>query len=371
MNDRERVLQEELSRIADEAQLRPGMFEAALHRAQRRRRVAATATAAALIAIVLVATVVLPDGPDVQEPVAPEEERTHSPIEVETHTIDIGDQPLALDISQGSVWVTTGMRELVEIRGERIRDRYAGGGVGVAISGRTAWLTAGGDGAEPDGSLTGIDLDSGALVQRAVFPSQSPYGVDAGRGGIFVALDDGDLARLHPGGDEEDRVALASGLGDVLVAHGAVWVSQTQGDNPKVWRVTLDDAGSNATPFLLTPQGKGSCPGGLAATPDAVWVADPCAAVLWKLDPSGGVLGRIDNVGRKPVDVAAGPRFLFVSSFRGDELVTLIDRRTEKVVAQVEAGEGPGAIVADRNGAWVANSEGRSLTHIRPGRRDG
>lgn len=294
--------------------------------------------------------------------------RSEALVRVETETVQIGDQPGQLAVEGDSVWVTTGLhRELLEIREGRITTRYEeGGGVGLDVSNGTAWVTSGGDGAEPDGRLIGIDLDSGAVEQRVEFPTDTPYGVDAAAGGVFVALRDAILVQHNPGGDEEMRMALATGLADVLVAHGAVWVSQPGGQNPRVWRVTLDGDNRNALPLLLTPEGKGSCPQGLAATRDAMWVADPCAAVLWKLDPGGRIIARIEDVGNKPVDVAAGPRFLFVSSFRHDRLVTLVDPGTDQPIAQVKVGAGPHSIVAQGEGAWVANSEGTSLTHIIP-----
>ena len=299
--------------------------------------------------------------------VRPSDREAQPKLEVETETIDIDDQPTALATGEGSVWVTTGMRrELLEIRDGEIINRFAGGGRGMAVSDGIVWQTRGGDGAEPDGEVTGIDATTGEVVQHLEFPRETPYGVAARGGELFIAFAQGDLVRPDPANNAEMRIALGTGLTDVLIAHGAVWVSQPGGQNPRVWRVTVSDDGSNAAPFLLTPQGKGSCPQGLAATADALWVADPCAAALWKLDPSGNTVGRIDNVGKKPADVAAGPHFLFVSSFRGDEIVTIIDRSTEKVVDQVEVGEGPSSIVADGQGAWVANSEGTSLTHILP-----
>lgn len=360
--------------MADHAQLRPGTFESTMHRVKRRRRMFAGSAAAAILIIGGVAGATLIDRPLVQQqPVAPDEkrgeekERRQRQLRIETHTLELGDQPLALAAGEGSIWVTVGMRdEVLEIRRDRIVARYPGGGVGLAVADGIAWQTTGGDGAEPDGTLTAIDVDSGALVQEVEFPGQTPYGVDVGPQGVFTALSQGHLVWLAPGAEDYTLIPLANGLTEVLVAHGAVWVSQPGGQNPRVWRVTVSSDDSNAAPILLKPQGRRSCPQGLAATGDAVWVADPCARVLWKLDRSGNKIGRINRVGNKPVDVAAGPRFLFVSSFRGDRLVTLIDRRTENVVANVQVGPGPSAIAAQGTGAWVANSEARSLTRIVP-----
>ena len=369
-------IREELSRIASEARLRPDHVTVTLQRVQKRNRLLAAAGTAILLLAAALATAEVLDQPLQQEPpVAPNEDRNEKEKEqrkeggprIETRTLNIHDQPLNLAAGNGSIWVTTGMRrQLLEIRGGHIINRYEGGGVGLAVGDGLVWQTRGGDGAEPDGEVLALNSSSGEVVRRLEFPDESPYGIAVGGQGVFVALaQSGDLLRLDPANGMQTRVALEEGLSNVVVAHGAAWVTQPGG--AKLWRVALSRDESNIQEIRPAPEGVQSCPGGLAATDDAVWVADACAAVLWQLDASGKVMRRINGVGDKPADVAAGPRFLFVSSFRGDPLVTLIDRRTNQVVTQVKAGEGPNSMVADGEGAWVANSEGRSLTRIMPG----
>lgn len=376
MGDAERRIREELSRIATEARLRPDHLATTLQRVQKRNHVLAAAGTAILLLLAAVASAVVLDQTLQQDvPVAPyenrngnkKEQRKDGALRVETRTLDINDQPLAVAAGNGSIWVTTGMRrQLLEIRGGRIVNRYQGGGTGLAVGDDLVWQTRGGDGAEPDGELLALDSSSGEVVRRLEFPNESPNGIAVTAHEVFVSLAQrGHLLRLDPTNGMETRVALEEGLGDVIVAHGAAWVAQPGGG--KLWRVVVSQDESNVEDIRPAPEGVKSCPGGLAATQDAVWVADACAAALWQLDTSGKVLRRINDVGHKPADVAAGPRFIFVSSFRGHPLVTLIDRRTNEVVTQVKAGEGPSSIVADGEGAWVANSEGRSLTRVMPG----
>lgn len=337
-------------------------------RLRARKALLSTAVIVTVAAVAVAAADLAPFRRDAPPPPAAADDESNSEepvVRVETETIELGDQPMAVATGAGSVWVTTGMhRELLEMRDGDIINRFEGGGVGVAVSDGVVWQTRGGDGAEPDGDVTGIDASTGEVVQHLEFPGESPYGITVRGRDVFIALAHGDLVRPDPEKNAEMRIALATGLTDVMAAHGAVWVSQPGGQNPKVWRVTVEGDDRNAAPILLTPQGRGSCPQGLAATAEAVWVADPCAGALWQLDPSGRIIDRIAGVGRKPVDVAAGRGFLFVSSFRGDELVTVIDRRAKEVVARVEAGPWPSSIAADGDEAWVANSEGTSLTRV-------
>lgn len=72
MNNQERNLQRELERIADEAKLRPGLFELTQQRAQRRRSLAVTASAAALVTVAIVATLVVPRGGERDDLASPE-----------------------------------------------------------------------------------------------------------------------------------------------------------------------------------------------------------------------------------------------------------------------------------------------------------
>lgn len=377
MDDHELRLRNHLSRIADEAELRPELRKPTLEKAQTRKRVIFGTGAGLALLVGTLALTVLPDlslrqtAPLIPAPDRSENERNEDGFRIETKELGLSDQPSALTTARGSLWVSVAMRrQLLEIREGRIVNRLPGGGVGLAIADGIAWQTMGGDGAVPDGTLLGIDVGSGNVVQRVQFPAESPYGVDVGPDGVFAALSQGDLVRLHPGGDEYERIPLGHGLRDVLVAHGAVWVSQPE--ESTIWRVTLDD-GADPQAIDLATSAKRSCPAGLAATRGGIWAADACGATVWQLDRAGTPVQRIYNVGKKPADVAAGSRYLFVSSFRGDHVVTLVDYRSGEAVAQVKVGEGPSSVAASGREAWVANSEERSLTHIvvrRQTRRD-
>ncbi len=364
MPDLEREIRNQLERVADEARLHPEHEAHTLRRIRRRRKNSAVlGSALALVFVGGLAALVVWQ-PPARDEVPRQDDRHPHQLQVETQTLAVGDQPIALALDDSSLWVTTGRdRALLRITDGRVERSFAGGGVALDVEDGRVWQTRGGDGGEPDGELTATNTRTGEVVQRVTFVGESPYGVDVAPEGVFVALNGGDLARVHPGGDEYMRISLGRGLTNVVAADGTVWVSQpTEG---VVWRVVVKGGDYETRPIDLREQLDGqSCPQGSAAYRDLVWIADPCSASLWVLNGSGDVVERISDVGAKPADVAAGGRYVYVSSFRRDHVVTIIDQKTRQVLASAEAGEGPSSIVADATGAWVANSEEQSLTRI-------
>lgn len=284
-----------------------------------------------------------------------------SPPKFTTTQIPLKSQPATLLYDRGTVWV--GGSRVLRVEDGRVIDRLRSSVTrgGIARAGDLLWATGGGDGAVPDGTVIAYDVDTGEILERHVFEDRSPYGIDAGGKGIFVALFQGDLLRITSHGISS--IPLSYGLTQVLVAHGKVWVSSPQ--RGKVWRVVIngiDDTSSAATDLRGYP--KRTCPQGLEASATAVWVADPCARKVWLLDPiTGKVVDEIESLGR-PIDIDIDSGRAWIVSFR-DDLVTVVDLATLDVLAQAKAGEGATAIAVNGREAWVANHEDYSLTHFR------
>lgn len=121
-----------------------------------------------------------------------------------------------------------------------------------------------------------------------------------------------------------------------------------------------------------------------AAGAGALWVADYKDGILRKLDPrTGRQLARIDGVGLHAEAVVATPQAIWVASIgpwttnrhgeiapTGQGIVTRIDPRTNRIVARIPVGRGPGGLAVGAGSVWVVNSRGldasRSLTRIDP-----
>jgi virginiamycin B lyase len=104
----------------------------------------------------------------------------------------------------------------------------------------------------------------------------------------------------------------------------------------------------------------------------SVWVADYDDSVLRRLDPwTGRLLTAINGVGLHVEAIAATPQAIWVASVGswttnshgeftpvGDGLVTRIDPRTDRIVARIHVGRGPGTLAVGAGSIWVANFRG-------------
>jgi hypothetical protein len=104
----------------------------------------------------------------------------------------------------------------------------------------------------------------------------------------------------------------------------------------------------------------------------ALWIADYDDSVLHKLDPrTGQELASISGIGIHAEAMAATKGAIWVASIGpwtknsrgeitpvGPGTVTRVDARTNRVVARVAVGRGPGAIATGNGAVWVANSRG-------------
>lgn len=277
--------------------------------------------------------------------------------------IALRDQPLTIAFDRGHLWATTGRDRLLRLVDGDVVERFPTGvsRVGIVRAAGRLWLTGGGDGDVPDGSVLRIEPDNGEIVQRISFPHASPYGIEAAPNGIFAALFHGELVRMHPGGDATARISLGYGLTQLLVAHNKVWVSSPQ--RGKVWSVAVKGEGTAAATKLRRID-QSSCPQGLDSTRAAVWVADPCAGRVWLLDPgTGKVEDEIGNLGHKPLDIDISKKLAWVVSFR-DDVVSVLDADSLELLGRGKAGPGASAVAAHGRDAWVTNSEDYSLTHM-------
>lgn len=280
---------------------------------------------------------------------------------IESAVIELGDQPYALDADGTTLWVSGGRGHLVEVHGDDVvRHPHPTGPLGIAVAGGIVWTTSPGGEASPVSEVTGFDARTGEVAQRIALRRASPYGIDADDRHVYVALYDGALLDIHTRTGDAARVELGEGVTHVLAAHGFVWVSQP--GKGAVWRVA--DGRTSATQFSFGGRGTASCPQGSDATAAAVLVADPCAGKVWVVDPrSGSVADELTDVGRRPVDVAAGGRLIYVVSMR-DDRVTVLDGKTLREVAHATAGDGAIGVTAGAGGAWVANGDEYSVTRI-------
>lgn len=141
-----------------------------------------------------------------------------------------------------------------------------------------------------------------------------------------------------------------------------------------IWMLTLHDVtridpllGRAERPFHLRRPSVA-----FVAGAGALWIADYDDSVLHKLDPrTGQELASISGIGLHAEAMAATKSAIWVASIGpwtknshgeitpvGPGTVTRVDARTNRVVARVAVGRGPGAIATGNGAVWVANSRG-------------
>lgn len=154
-----------------------------------------------------------------------------------------------------------------------------------------------------------------------------------------------------------------------------VWLEYSQRIPPGG---TLIDLGNEGEGFLaslkLTPLGaritaqevgKSVHVYGLAASSDAVWVADQATNFVYRVDAVTNAITDRIQVAAKPIAIAVDDGAVWVAS-TDRQMVTRIDASTRKVVAEIPMGTTPSALCVGGGAVWVANSDDGTIARIDP-----
>ena len=263
--------------------------------------------------------------------------------------VPVGTRPGAITFGSGSVWIanqddqTISRIDPATLQALRTLS-VAEVPTGLAASNNAIWVA----GASPDGS--------GALVNaiNTVFDEVGPTERvgDVWGGGTVRVASQGDAVWVAPFGGLLSRLGAmtghvvqqldpSSGGSAIAVGGGAVWLTDTEGDN--VTRV--DPSG------LVTPIPVGNGPTGVAFGYGDVWVADSLDNAVVRINPTTRGMTKIP-VGTSPAGVAVGEGSVWVAD-SGDGTVTRIDPRTGKVLATIAVGGSPQSLTVATRHVWV------------------
>jgi virginiamycin B lyase len=199
-------------------------------------------------------------------------------------------------------------------------------------------------------------------------------GVVAGFGSIWTTGENG-VVRIDA---QTGRIVatVPTRPGDVIPAlaagEGSVWSLARR----SLTRIDPDRDRTVGTPVRLP-----ALSAAVAAGAGALWVVDYDAGILRELDPQDGhQLDEIPGVGLHAEAIAATPGAVWIASIgpwtadrhgfspTGPGIVTRVDPRTDRIVARIEVGRGPGAIAVADGALWVTSFRGRrpefSVTQI-------
>jgi YVTN family beta-propeller protein len=223
----------------------------------------------------------------------------------------LDDQPAAIAVGDGSVWVTNqGSNTVSRVNPstQAVVDSIdvGKGPVGVATSNGSVWVADSGA-----RSVSRINVATGHVV-ATIATGNSPTAIAVGSGGVWVA---------NTGDGTITRIDLASG-------HAAPAVSV------------------------------GSLPDALAIDGTGLWVASQDGATVSHLDPtSGAALAAPIPVGSRPGAITLGAGSVWVAN-TGDGTVSRIDPKQDRVTGTVVVGGAPAGLAMDGTTLWVADATG-------------
>ncbi len=223
----------------------------------------------------------------------------------------VGDQPSAIAVGEGWVW--------------------------VANTG--------------DDTVSQIDPQTHAVIDT-IDVGKSPTGIVVGAGSVWVA-DSGErsVTRINAATRRVvDTITVGNGPRAVAFGAGAVWVAN--GGDGTVTRIDTA-TGKPGGPISLA-----SLPTAIAADDTGAWVASEDGGTVTHLDPHMGVaLAAPIAVGTRPAAVVIGDGAVWVAN-SSDGSVSRIDPASHHVVGVVDVGGSPVGLAVAAGILWIADSSG-------------
>jgi YVTN family beta-propeller protein len=152
--------------------------------------------------------------------------------------------------------------------------------------------------------------------------------------------------------------AIGSGIGVLLMQGGGSTASASLKAN--ALGVIDSESGKVASQIPV-----GAAPAGVAAGPDAIWVANRDDQTVSQINPRTNAVVQTIPVGAAPAGIAIGADDVWVVNPL-DGTVSRIDPSTSKVVQTVPVGNGPTAIAYGLGALWVANAGDTTVSKIDP-----
>jgi DNA-binding beta-propeller fold protein YncE/predicted Ser/Thr protein kinase len=266
----------------------------------------------------------------------------------------------------------------------------------LAIGEGTVWVTS-----AADGTLTGIDPETGEAVGRTLRVGTGVTGVAVGAGSIWVSSPrTGGVLRVDRTRGVTARIPVGGRPGAIVVAGGRVWVADGAGGgvsaiNPRGGRVFKRGIAPRAEPLRLaagagavwvssastgtvrridrgsataeTPIRVGRGPAGVTVAGGLVWVANSRSGTVTRVDPSiRAIFGDPIAVGGRPGGIDAGTDAVWVANAADDTVSRIAIESGETVGDPIAVGSNPGAVAVGERAVWVANNGDGTVTRIEP-----
>jgi streptogramin lyase/predicted Ser/Thr protein kinase len=226
----------------------------------------------------------------------------------------------------------------------------------LAVGADTVWVTS-----AAEGTLTGIDVESGKTFGRPMAVGPGVAGVAVGESSVWISSPrTGSVLRVDPIARRKVEIAVGGRPGAIVYGGGRVWVADQDGRG----LTAINPAGNKIFRKGIAPR---AAPLRLAVGGGAVWVSNASAGTLRRIDLGSAAAGEPIRVGRGPAGLTVAGGLVWVASSRDDE-VARVDPATRSLFGEpIPVGERPGGIDAGTETVWVANAREGTVTRIEIG----
>lgn len=213
----------------------------------------------------------------------------------------------------------------------------------------------------PGVSTPGVRRSMADIMPDAVFPVDgTPDWLVVTDDAVWVA--NGPKNTVHRLDPATNTVSAAVAVGHrpcsgLTAGFGSIWVPNC-GDKT----VSRIDRKTNQVVATI-PVGPAESEGGIATSPQAVWLVTDAKGVLSRIDPGSNKVVAEVSVPPHSAGCTYGEGFIWVTTPEKN-LLTAVDPATNKVMYTVEVGPGPRFLTAGAGSAWTLNQGDGTVSRI-------
>ncbi len=143
----------------------------------------------------------------------------------------------------------------------------------------------------------------------------------------------------------------------LIAGFGSVWV-------PSCGDQTLGRVDTKTNKLTDTiPVGPAESEGGIAASPDAIWLVTDKAGKLSRIDPATNSVAATTDVPAGSASIVYGDGAVWVTT-PGANMLTRVDTKTNKVTDSIEVGKGPRFVTYGAGSVWTLNQGDGTISRV-------
>jgi virginiamycin B lyase len=214
---------------------------------------------------------------------------------------------------------------------------------------------------KPGVATPGVRREMSSITPLAVFPAEgSPDWQVMTEDAVWVT--NGPKNTVHRLDPKSNMVAAVVTVGKrpcsgLAAGFGAVWA-------PNCGDKTVSRIDTATNQVVATVQvGPAASEGGIAASPEGVWLVTDVKGVLSRIDPKTNAVTAEVAVPPNSAGVTYGEGYVWVTT-PAMNMLTGVDPKANKVVYSVEVGPGPRFVTAGAGSAWTLNQGNGTISRV-------